>query len=270
MTNLENSSGQPTYKSPLRLLEELGIETPEEIDVEAIAQYCNATVRYRGLTGCEARLIGTGEEAIITINSKASRPRQRFSVGHELGHWMRDRGKIGYSCTLNDLTGRWTHKTDPESLANKYSADLLLPRYLFEPLVKDEEITFDTVAWLTERFETSGTATAIRLVEYGSYPSMLVCMSPERRMWFVKNRLVPKEIWPNLTLGKGAIAHKLLKSEAIKSKEPIEVDADNWIEHPDSSKYLLLEHSKKVTPELVLSLLWWENEQQIIDLDEDD
>ena len=259
-----------SVKSAAKLHEELCIEIPEEIDIEAIAQYCDATVKYKALTGCEARLIGNGKEAVITVNESANRPRQRFSIGHELGHWMRDRGKVGYSCTLDDFTGNWTHKTNPESLANQFAADLLLPKFMFEPLAKDEEITFSTVSWLADRFQTSGTATAIRLVELGSFPSMLVCISSERRMWFVKNPLIPKKIWPNLTLGSGAIAYKLLKGDGLKTKEPIEVDADNWIEHPDSSRYVLLEHAKKVTPELVLSLLWWENEQQIVDLDEDE
>ena len=41
------------------------------------------------LTGCEANIIGRGDKAIITINSKSIPGRQRFSAGHELGHWMR-------------------------------------------------------------------------------------------------------------------------------------------------------------------------------------
>jgi len=264
--NLQN---RKQYKSPAKLHEELGIETPEEIDIEAIAQYCDATVKYKVLTGCEARLIGNSEEAVITIQKNSSRPRQRFSIGHELGHWMRDHGKIGFACNLNDFTGKWINKVDPESLANQFAADLLLPGFMFKPLAKDKEITFSTVASLTERFQTSGTATAIRLVELGSFPSMLVCMSSDRRMWFVKNPLIPKKMWPNIRLGSGAITHKLLQGEAIRTKEPVEVDADNWIDHPESHKYVLVEHSKRVTPELVLSLLWWEDEQQIIDLDED-
>jgi len=40
------------YKSPSRLLKELGITEPQEIDVEAIAQYCGATIVYERLEGC--------------------------------------------------------------------------------------------------------------------------------------------------------------------------------------------------------------------------
>ena len=41
-----------------RLLQELGVTEPDEIDLEAIAYYVNARVRYRRLDGCEARIIG--------------------------------------------------------------------------------------------------------------------------------------------------------------------------------------------------------------------
>jgi len=86
-------------KSPEKLLVELGILEPADIDIEAIAQYCRATIVYDKLTGCEARIVGNAERAIITVNISSQRPRQRFSAAHELGHWMLDRNKVG-GCPL--------------------------------------------------------------------------------------------------------------------------------------------------------------------------
>ena len=87
------------FGSADQLIEELGIAEPNEIDIEAIAQYCGATIVYESLKGCEARILGTDTRAIITVNSDSPRARQRFSGGHELGHWMRDRGKAAFACT---------------------------------------------------------------------------------------------------------------------------------------------------------------------------
>jgi len=56
----------------------LGISEPSEIDVE-IAQYLGATVAYQPLTGCDARIPGNTEAAIITVDSTSNRGRQRFS-----------------------------------------------------------------------------------------------------------------------------------------------------------------------------------------------
>lgn len=57
------------YRAPASLLAELGIEAPDEIDIEAIAEHCDATVVYEPLAGCTARIIGHGDRAIITVDA---------------------------------------------------------------------------------------------------------------------------------------------------------------------------------------------------------
>ena len=57
-------------KAPAALLDELGINAPSEIAIEAIAQYCGATIVYEPLDGCEARILGSGDRAIITVNAR--------------------------------------------------------------------------------------------------------------------------------------------------------------------------------------------------------
>src|SRR6266850_7589222 len=66
--------------APESLLEQLGIRRPEDIDVEVIAQFCGATVTYELLVACEARVLGLGNRAIITVNSESIEPRRRFSA----------------------------------------------------------------------------------------------------------------------------------------------------------------------------------------------
>lgn len=78
------------YRTPFEILNDLGITEPGDIDIEAIAEDCGATIRYQPLSGCAARIMGYKNRAIITIDEDTPRPRQRFSAGHELGHWMRD------------------------------------------------------------------------------------------------------------------------------------------------------------------------------------
>jgi len=75
-----------------RLLQELGITWPKEIDLEAIAFNLGARVRYRRLEGCEARIIGRNDTATITIGEGCTPRRKRFSLAHEIGHWTHHRG----------------------------------------------------------------------------------------------------------------------------------------------------------------------------------
>jgi len=48
--------------------------------------------------------------------------------------------------------------------------------------------------------------------------------------------------------------------------EPVDVYADNWIDHPTAHRYGIREDSRKIGNDMVLSLLWWEDESQILEL----
>jgi hypothetical protein len=253
-------------KAPAAVLDELGVGAPSDIMIEGIAEYCGATIVYEPLDGCEARILGSGDRAIITVNANSPRPRQRFSAGHELGHWMRDRGKLAFSCTDNNLVRDWGDDS-PERRANRYAADLLLPRRLFEEAARGLPPTFESVRRLAVTFETSLTATAIRLAELGDAPAMIVCNDMQGRRWFYRTSLVP--LWPLSKPGPNSEAARLLAGGFTRSGGPATVDADEWIDHAGASKYTLIEDSTRAG-NVVLSLLWWKDERQILDLDDDD
>ena len=183
------------YRSPQRLLDELGITEPEDIDIEAIAFHAGALIKYAPLTGCEARILGAGDRAIITVSEKASRGRQRFSASHELGHWMHDRNKARFRCTAGDFVSAWV-SDDPERRANRYGADLLMPTIMIQPRINGKTVDFTTVSSIAEEFSTSLTAAAIRVVELNSLPAMLICTERHRRKWFVRSKDVPTWLWP--------------------------------------------------------------------------
>lgn len=251
-------------RSPEKLLQHLGVSEPNDIDVEAIAQYCGATVRYGSLEGAEARILGAGDRAIITVNNSSKRGRQRFSIGHELGHWVWDRGKAAFTCDKGEFTRRWSG-TDRETVANKYAAELLLPRYIFRPLVAKKPVTFQTVRELATTFETSLTATAIRLVQNASYQAMVICSSATGREWFIPGPDLDRKIWPRRDLSCDTVAYQLLTTNA-ESPGPTDLDADAWIDHSDAHEYVVKEDSVRIATDTVLSLLWWKNESQVMDL----
>jgi Zn-dependent peptidase ImmA (M78 family) len=253
------------YRKPSTLLEELGITEPSEIDVEAVAQYCGATIVYALLSGCEARILGLGDKAIITVRADRLRARQRFSGAHELGHWMRDRHQVAsYRC--DDAIFRLAWSADgPEVRANRYAAELLLPEKVFKPRARGRPATFETVSELAAVFVTSLTATAIRMVEIGSSPAMLVCSSKKGRKWFAKGEDV--KLWPRERAERTTVAADLLGDPSAVAPGPTEVCSDGWIDHPDARRHVIIEDSRRVTVELVLSLLWWKNELQLLELE---
>jgi Zn-dependent peptidase ImmA (M78 family) len=255
------------YRSPAHLLKDLGIAEPHEIDIEAIAQYCGATIVYEPLRGCEARILGNEDRAIITVNALSPLGRRRFSAGHELGHWMRDRGKVGFSCTEQVMIAEWG-SVNTERAANEYAADLLMPAEMFARESLNKPITFDVVRELSDRFLTSLTATAIRLVRHGSFPAMLVYLENGRRKWFIRGDDVPETLWPLETPGLATTAADLLRGKG--EDRPIPIQADGWMDHPRSKWYEVVEHSVRISSTANLSLLWWKDERQLLDLGDDE
>lgn len=258
----------PSLISPSQLLAQLGITTPADIDLEVIAQFCGATIVYEALAGCEACIIGVGDKATITVNRNSSRPRQRFSGGHELGHWIRDRGNVVFRCTERELGAEWSHD-NPELRANKFAADLLLPGEMFASHANGRPITFDTVETLADIFQTSFTATAIRLVEHGALPSMVICTDVRGRKWFMRSDILPDNLWPHEVQGRDTVAFKLHLEAGANPLGPTPVGAGQWINHRNAERYVVTEDSRRTTSGLVLTLLWWQDERQLLDLDDE-
>jgi hypothetical protein len=254
------------HRAAAALLKELGISEPSEINVEAMAQYCGATIVYEPLEGCAARIIGQGDSAVITIDSRSLRQRQRFSAAHELGHWAWDRGKIGFACTEQTFNREWK-SVNPEQRANEYAADLLLPDFLFIPRAERKEITFATVEDLARQFETSMTATAIRLVRRGSFPAIVVWTEEGGRKWFIRGPEVPDSIWPREQPRRDTLAYDLFQGKSA-TKRPLEIYADSWIVHPSAHSHSIFEDSINVGPGQVLTLLWWKNERPLLEIAE--
>lgn len=257
--------GAPIYPNPALLLDELGIAEPGELDIHAIAQHCRATIKYAPLDGCAARIVGNEERAIITIDTKSPPERQRFSAGHELGHWMFDRGKASMSsCEENVFVKEWS-KHNPETRANRYSSDLLMPEAMFKRQANSlRRIDFNTVKALAKIFRMSLTATAIRLAERGPLPAMLVCSSQTGVEWSAKGDET-KRLWPQKPTPE-TYAHDILNGGEREASG--DVMASAWFDHPLAERYQVHEHSIHAFGDLVLSMLWWQNETMLIKLDE--
>jgi hypothetical protein len=243
-----------TFLTPAeRLLQELGIVEPQEIDLEAIAFHLGARVRFRKLEGCEARIIGCNDAAIITIDDDCSYRRKRFSLAHEIGHWAHHKGQT-LVCRVED--SRPQDKMSPERVANNYAADLLMPRYMFDPTARSyPRLNFKTVADIADRFQTSRPATAIRLVEGGHSPAVLVCHSSASRKWFTRGRDVPSRWFPRADLDADSFAFGILHAGMPDDPFPRKTGADAWFDRWDAEKYQVQEQTIRTDTDEVLTLV---------------
>ena len=80
---------------------------------------------------------------------------------------------------------------------------------------------------------------------------------------------MPDVLWPHERVSPMTVAYDVLKGQAT-SPGPTDVSADAWFEHRDARQYAIREDSMRITGDLVLSLLWWKDESQLLDLEDDE
>lgn len=247
-----------------QLLQSLGITDPRDIDLEAIAFDQGAIVKHRPLNGCEARILGYGDRAVITVDNRHLKSRVRFSTAHELGHWHNHRGR-SLMCRSEDIGNPGHSPIHPERVADSYAADLLLPRYLFVPRANAlGKATFEALDKLKDDFLTSITATAIRLVEYGPEPAMLVCHGQLGRKWFNRPRHIPERWFPRKDLDADSYAFEVLHGDLTRSRRAL-MSADAWFDHRGADRFELYEQTLKISEEEILTLLTFKDEEMMND-----
>jgi hypothetical protein len=238
-----------------RLIHELGITKPSEIILEDIAFTLGVEVDYLPLDGCEARIMGNGLTGIVTVNSRSSNGRRRFSLGHELGHWQYHKNQVLF-CHADDIGGNPLRARQQERDADRFAADLLMPRQIFDPILKSHgKVNFGTIRAMADEFETSLTATAIRVVESRIAHAVLVCHGQQGRKWFVRSPRVPQRWFPQDILDSETPAFDVLFGGKGDDRIPMLIPADAWFDRSEAKYYEIKEQSVRTGEDEILTLL---------------
>lgn len=157
----------------LRVLKELSIEKLP-IDVNEIALHYGVKIKEDTFDDTiSGFLISKKGKNIIGINSNESPVRKRFTMAHELGHF------ILHSNKEDDLFISKIHFRDEESStgemkrereANAFAAGILMPRFLIEKELqkfKDKSPVEEAVSRLANIFNVSEIAMSYRLLNLG-------------------------------------------------------------------------------------------------------
>lgn len=236
------------------LIADLGISDPAELDVEAIAFDAGVEVVYEPLNGCEASLVGFGERAIATVRPSGNRGRERFSIAHELGHWLVHRGQ-SFQCRVDDPDLNLASNLPKEKQADEFAAHLLLPGPLFNQLVKGPAKTgFKELGEIAQSFETSLLATALRLVKVDTLPVVLACYDRKGLRWQVAAPHVPRRWWLKGSLDEDSFAFDLL-TQGTPCPTLRKQSADTWFDNDDADEFEVLEQCIHTTNRDVLVLL---------------
>lgn len=215
---------------------EFGIRDASDLDVVAIARDANMRVRWAELDGCSATLVGFGGHAIATVRRSGSLGRDRFSVGHELGHWELHRGQ-SFRCRVDEPDFNLESSKPREREADEYASHILMPSFLFNPAVKAIGTpSFVELSQLAETFNTSLLATSLRLVAVDTLPVVVATYDASRLVWRRYAPHVPERWWLHDELDADSFAYDVIHKQ--KPKRSLgKQSADTWFANDDADRY---------------------------------
>ena len=245
------------------LLQDLGVERAEDIDLEAIAWDCGARIKSRKLFSCEARIVGRGDRAIITVDEAVQPRRRRFSIAHELGHWRYHRHRCTI-CRSDQIGNARSAVTDPERVADDYASDLLLPAYILYPMLRAvPKPTLKAMRGVADAFDTSLTATLLKVVALDRFAIMIVCHGKAGRRWFRSAPSVPRRWFPQECLDRESCAFTLLNGSEEEQQFPRRIGADAWFDREGAGRFEVLEQSFSLPNEEVVTILQFDDEEMM-------
>jgi Zn-dependent peptidase ImmA (M78 family) len=239
------------------LLQGLEIQSPDEIDIEKIAYYKNAEVRYEPLKGMDGSIVIKGGAAIITVNSSISYvPQKRFVIAHELGHFFLHPNLRQVETVDAAQTNNWSTLNAEEYEANLFAAELLMPQFLFAPKIKDEPPSFNRFEALADEFGTTLTATAVQFVLNSKEECAIISCAGRDRKWFIKSPGFSFFFHENgYVHGHSCAAEVGPNKRTARSSQ---IEADYWLQNFRGNHKAYLTEEARYFPVLdrTLSLLW--------------
>jgi len=169
-----------------RIWQELEHPHPCEILLEHLAASRGVFVQEGGMTGAEGRLIRKKDRGIIRASPNSKYPgRRRFTIAHELGHWELHNGQSQFLCSQEDM--RDYGRSPMEVEANHFAAELLMPSGHFRTACGNELPSMSLIEKLSDQFQTTLTATAIRYADVARHRVIVVWFSEGVVKWSYSN-----------------------------------------------------------------------------------
>jgi hypothetical protein len=183
--------------------------------------------------------------ATILVNRNSGPRRRRFTVGHELGHfllpWHTPRSGQGFLCSKQDMV---VYRGKPggdryiemEAQANRFSAGLLMPAGPFRTdLRARRNFEVSHIVELADRYDTSKEATARRCVDLHDDAIAIVVSRDGKILYVYSGQDFPRlAVWNGHPLPTASVTHRSALRPG-QSSEWGEMPADLWLERARGS-----------------------------------
>ena len=164
-----------------RFGEDCGKRLPEVLPEIGLKLHYRFAKTYEGAL---LRMKGIPRGYIVLSSEVREVRRQRFTLGHEIGHYLLpDQQDLCQPCGKEQIESWDDGLARPEREANQFAAEILMPRSIVQPLLR-ESPQFSHIEQIAEACETSLTASAYRYCELSSFPVAMVWSEEGRVRWY--------------------------------------------------------------------------------------
>jgi len=224
---------------------------PDVVPLEALcAQLDIEEIQEIDTAGFEAALIMDGLKARGSILlAKGQRPeRRRFSIGHELGHFLipshRPHPSHPFECSLSDFylldAKDRNRRRRIEAEANRFAAKLLMPPVRVRQAIGQSGSTLESLIALAKNFAVSKEAMARAWVDAHREPVAVIIAQNGQILRCYRNEEFPWLITRNgEQLPDGSIAEQHSDLPGTYSATE-EIEPDIWFGDRDASRTLVL------------------------------
>ncbi len=187
------------YIRPKEIVDEVLKQNPNikiPIPLSEIAKNIGIVdVDYRPLGNLEGALVANEHKTkgvILINNSKeaGTKERQRFTLGHEIGHFMIPRHGHKMSCSISDMNT--TNKDEKiEIEANDFASKILMPDQLFCKGSLFDNPSIGNIKKLATNYEVSFAACADKYITNHHEPLAILFYKDKRLRYLKKNKAFP-------------------------------------------------------------------------------
>ena len=205
------------------------------LDIKSIAT--------KDLKGCEGALITPTNKSngAIAIKQGADFKRQRFTIAHELGHFINpghvpygskdENGVFRLQCSKKDFhahasQGQFSNHVQKEIEANRFASELLMPRYKLTPHLRPSP-DLRHVIKIANDLAVSREAAANRYVETHDDPIAIVFSQTDKIRYIAKGDDFPRIlVWNKQKLP------QIAQNANSGPSDVFEAETDVWLQSP--------------------------------------
>jgi len=165
-------------------LRRFGLDSRERLT--KIAEEFGIDVLYRPAESYDGALlrIRDAQRGCIVINSRIrEESRKRFTLAHEIGHFvLPGQQEVSAPCKQQRIENWDADLYRPELEANRFAAEILMPRGLMAEFVQSEP-SLESIRSIAQLCGTSLTASAVRLITLTPHRAAVVWSQNQKILW---------------------------------------------------------------------------------------